>query len=120
MPVLDQGILDGVAALGSSDDFLQRLFDNFVRDAEQLFRDMARALAEGDAQAFQDLAHALKGSAASLGLHELQHLALRAQELPPARLAAEGSAHHERLQQAFDRGRRELQSAIKRRRQAVH
>lgn len=118
--VIDYKVLDGVAALGSSDDFLQRLYDNFVQDAEKLFVSMAQALKEGDSQHFLDLAHALKGSAASLGLDELQHLASQAQDMAPARVTSEGPACRERLQGAFDRGKSALQTAIQRQRHAIH
>ncbi|KRT54924.1 Signal transduction histidine kinase [endosymbiont of Ridgeia piscesae] len=79
--LVDQQILQELIALNTDGSFLQRLLDNFKRDGAEIIQLMHGALTNNDIELYRDQAHALKGSAANLGLIKLMTTASRANKI---------------------------------------
>jgi two-component system sensor histidine kinase RpfC len=118
--VIDRAMLSEVAGLGHGRDFVQKLSENFVHDGQQLMQGMADALRAGDTRHFTELAHALKGSAALLGLLELAGCAGEANRLLPDQVQSQGSDCLAQLEGAFARAKAALQTEIARVKPATH
>ena len=118
--IIDRATLTEVASLGSSRDFAQKLAENFVRDGRQLLQDMADAVNGKDAGHFIELAHALKGSAALLGLQELAGHADEANRLLPEQVELQGRDCLDRLEATFARAKSALETEIARVNPAAH
>jgi two-component system sensor histidine kinase RpfC len=88
--------------LGAGDDFLERLCTNFINDSTQLIEQMQTALAHEEYQKFQELAHALRGSAANLGLSSLETAAAKADQLPPDEIAKLGDQSYTDIKSSFE------------------
>ncbi|MGE3537608.1 MAG: ATP-binding protein [Candidatus Tectimicrobiota bacterium] len=82
-PALETTVMTALHDLsdGEEADFLTRLLESFLQDAEQRLQRLQHALDMGDAPALERTAHALKGSSATIGAEEmvaccetLQHL----------------------------------------------
>lgn len=78
MPVIDRQTLRDLEELGGGVQFLDNLVDGFARDTELLFEQIGRTIATRSMHQFRDLAHALKGSAGSVGARRLQEFSHRA------------------------------------------
>ncbi|WP_027134531.1 hybrid sensor histidine kinase/response regulator [Geminicoccus roseus] len=102
-PALDRRKLDGLAALDHGDGFVEELIDTFVAEAGELIHAIERAVAEGDAAAMRDHAHALRSSAAHVGASALFDVLLGWRGLDDARLLARGPAEVQRLQLELER-----------------
>ncbi|MDH3280277.1 MAG: response regulator, partial [Gammaproteobacteria bacterium] len=70
----DRTKLAELRALSSDDGFIKELVDTFIRDGERLISDMYEAYERGEYQRLREIAHALKGSAASIGASALFEL----------------------------------------------
>jgi two-component system, sensor histidine kinase RpfC len=77
---VDSAQLASIFAIGPNKDFGERLIAGFEADGRQLLRQMSEAVDAQDWSALRDLAHALKGSAANLGLVALREQAARLQD----------------------------------------
>ena len=99
--IIDQHVFNNVLSLASNDDFLQRLHDNFVHDGKQLIQHMQDSLSNNEHLRFKELAHALKGSAAYLGMHELADYASTANHLSDKDVALQGHTLLNQIQAAF-------------------
>ena len=111
-PIIDHSILDEVTELAPNQKFMFQLFDKLEREGRQLIQGMDDSQARGDLTQFKSLAHALKGSAANLGLAELSGLALAAEQLTATRLEDEGAAQIETLQAGLKRASSAFAEAI--------
>jgi two-component system sensor histidine kinase RpfC len=76
--VLDRRTLADLEQLGGNLQFVDNLIDGFVRDTDSLFDQLSKAIATRSTRQFRDLAHALKGSAGSVGASRLNELSNRA------------------------------------------
>jgi two-component system sensor histidine kinase RpfC len=88
--ILDRQALRDLEDLGGGLDFVANLVDGFIRDAENLFDQLEKSIAERTLRQFRDQSHALKGSAGSIGarrLHELSGRACRISERDFVRIA---------------------------------
>jgi two-component system sensor histidine kinase RpfC len=85
-PTIDVSVLHDLANLSPDPTFVKRLIDGFHSDAERLVRDITSALTERKYEAVRDLAHALKGGAASVGATQLMQLARRLEQSAPETL----------------------------------
>ena len=110
--VLNHDTINELISLAPNQDFLNRLLDKMKQDGTRLINSMSDAVNDNDAEQFSALAHALKGSAANLGLIQLQTEALTAENTPPAQLTEQGAARIDQLQSAFDLGIEELTKQI--------
>lgn len=74
---LDLFTLRELEHLGNGLPFVQELVDNFIADSNVLIDAMRSAVDEQDLETFRDCAHALKGSAGSVGAAHLQHFCIQ-------------------------------------------
>ena len=110
--IIDQEIIQQISQLAPDSEFLLRLVEKFDQDFTQILSGMTDATKGRDIEHFRHLAHALKGSAANLGLVELQGLAAEAEELTDSALPSEGSLHIEALRKAFQQAVPKLYQAL--------
>ncbi|MCW8890501.1 MAG: ATP-binding protein [Sedimenticola sp.] len=110
--ILNHDTVNELISLAPNQDFLIRLLDKMKQDGAQLITDMSAAVTENSPEQFSALAHALKGSAANLGLIQLQAEALTAERIPPAQLTEKGMPQVDSLQSVFQRGIEELGKMI--------
>jgi two-component system sensor histidine kinase RpfC len=120
LPTLNRAILNDVIALAQNNEFLYRLQENLEQEGIQLLQGMTESLECGDYAHFQDLAHALKGSAANLGLSRLADLASQAQHLPHASFLREGESSLDELRREFEQAKTALASEIGLQKPAAH
>lgn len=76
--IMDRQTLRELEELGGDLDFVADLVDGFLKDAEQTLHFLANAVRDDTPRRFRDTAHALKGSAGSIGARQLCELASRA------------------------------------------
>jgi len=106
--VIDRQTLDELISLAPDRAFLQRLLGKLKQDGRDLINDMSRAMESNDAAGFSSCAHALKGSAANLGLTRLKLAALGAERISRSELAHHGKSRLTDIRHAFDQGVAEL------------
>ncbi|MDX2456821.1 MAG: ATP-binding protein [Gammaproteobacteria bacterium] len=117
--VVDRDVLADIACIGSSSDFVQKLMQQFLHDGQQLLQGMKDALNGNDMLHFTDLAHALKGSAAYLGLLELADQASRANALVDGEPAqCRDCLQH--MEAAFVRAKAALETELEHAKPALH
>ncbi|MGF1613596.1 MAG: ATP-binding protein [Gammaproteobacteria bacterium] len=104
---LDLGKLEELKALAQDAALVQELIREFIADGERLLVQMREALATEGSQAFRDLAHALKGSAASIGARRLFECTLPA-SFPASPSVAAAKAHLQDIEATFIAVRVEL------------
>lgn len=117
---IDYTVLKEVIALGSGDDFLQRLCTNFSADSRQLLESMHEALNSRDYLHFQELAHALRGSAANLGLSDLEKAAAKADNLPLEQIPEFGRQSYAEIKSSFDLALSALNSELAKQQTVAH
>jgi PleD family two-component response regulator len=76
---IDPGVLATVEEV-SSPEFMRRLKDQFVQEAELSVSTLKQAVASGDRSAVSDTAHALKGSARIMGARRLAAFCIQVDE----------------------------------------
>ncbi len=108
VPVLDRALLDRLRQLDQEEEFLARLIEDFIVDAEQLIAELEAGAVAADAITFRDRAHALRSSAAHIGATALFELCLGWRGIGPAELAERGANYVARLRSEFERLRRAL------------
>ncbi len=75
VPLIDMEKIEELLALDSGSGLEKRIFDCFVEDSEAILAGMTAAVADQDDARLRELAHALRGSAANVGLVRLQMVA---------------------------------------------
>lgn len=105
MPRIDHGVLEGLAELGDSDQFLISLIRDFKEDSDRNVSELRRAVAEQDYAGYRDTLHAIKGSAGDLGAPRLAALCREGEALKPYDMGSE------RPQQVVDGVQAELEAA---------
>jgi two-component system sensor histidine kinase RpfC len=106
--VLDLNTLTELELLGGGPAFVRSLIDGFLRDGDGLLADMRGALDAGEHQRYRDAAHALKGSAGSVGAATVYEASGRACKLPDHQMALQGPHLLKEMRTAFDQARRAL------------
>ena len=81
IPIIDQNTLRDLEELGNGINFLSDLVTGFLKDGDNLIKRLEKALKNRNQDQFHDLAHALKGSAGSVGASQLHHYAAAACKL---------------------------------------
>ncbi|MDZ7751104.1 MAG: ATP-binding protein [Gammaproteobacteria bacterium] len=94
---LDESVLEALAAISNDAGFLDDLIAGFLEDARGALDAIAAAIARRDHDGYRDNAHALEGSASSVGANSLYHLARLASRADDAALAHDGAAMRERM-----------------------
>ena len=111
-PVLALGTLTELELLGNGPAFVRDLIEGFLRDGEGLLAEMRSALDAGEHQRYRDAAHAMKGSAGSVGAAIVYEVSGRACKLPDHQMALQGPHLLKTMRAAFDRARRALRAHI--------
>lgn len=76
--VLNDATLASLEIMGKHSTFMPELIHGFLHDTEQLLDDMQMAIKEKRYEDFKDIAHAMKGSAGSVGAQSLYDVCVRA------------------------------------------
>ena len=101
---------EALARLGGDRKFYRELLDMLLQDAPQQLRDMSEALERADAKRIEQVAHSLKGAAASLEAGPVRDTAQRLETLGrEANLSGTIEALHE-LQGQLERLRQFVQT----------
>lgn len=79
--IIDTAVIEDLAKLSRSADFLQQLTEKFFQDSELLLDDMRLAAREKNLETYREHAHALAGNAAGMGAHTLQALCVSANDI---------------------------------------
>ncbi|MGD8908585.1 MAG: ATP-binding protein [Chromatiales bacterium] len=79
--IIDIAVLEDLAKLSQTPDFLHQLVTKFYQDSEQLLDTMERAVGESQRTKYIDAAHALAGNAAGMGAHTLKAICTSAESL---------------------------------------
>ncbi|MCW8907013.1 MAG: ATP-binding protein [Sedimenticola sp.] len=106
--VVDANTVEELISLAPDQAFLQRLLGKLKQDGSELIENMSQAMDNNDAEQFSSCAHALKGSAANLGLTRLQLTALSAEEITSSELERHGKTRLGDIREAFNQGVSEL------------
>lgn len=114
LEALDLNTLTELELLGNGPGFVRDLVDGFLRDGEGLLAEMRSALDHGEHQRYRDAAHALKGSAGSVGAAAVFEVTSRACKLPDHQMALQGPHLLKEMRGAFDRARRALLAHVER------
>ncbi len=109
---LNAAILASLESLGKHTDFVARLIHGFLEDTEALLEQMQQTLLEQRYSGFKDLAHALKGSAGSVGTETLHQLATGIGRLTHDELRIQATALMHDLVNAYETARYELLSYL--------
>jgi len=72
--------LDNLASLSKSVDFMNDLIQGFLKDTEKLVKQIEIAITQENFSSVEDYAHAIKGSARSIGAVSLAHVASQIQD----------------------------------------
>jgi len=105
---LNAATLASLESLGKRSDFVARLIHGFLEDTEILLGKMQRALLEQRYSEFKDIAHALKGSAGSVGAESLHQHATGIGRLTHDELRLQATALMHDLVNAYETARYEL------------
>jgi len=71
LAIINPAALRELELIGSGSTFMPELIDGFFQDGEALLRQMEAATAAQEYETLRDLAHAMKGSAVTLGAEQL-------------------------------------------------
>lgn len=102
--VLDLKTIEELYQLAPNPGFLKRLLEKLQQDGNQVINNMSEAVVANDPARFSSEAHALKGSAANLGLIRLQAQARRAELIQQDQLSELGREQVAHLRTAFQQG----------------
>ena len=81
VPVIDVNVLDNLTSLSQDVDFMNDLIQGFLKDSKQLIENMELSLRDENYAKMQDYAHAMKGSARSIGATALAEYASKIHNL---------------------------------------
>ncbi len=117
--ILDHNVIEALVNLSDDASFLKRLVRGYSRDGEALLLEFASLLRQyqnsedrGPLARISQLAHALKGSSAQIGLMPLSRLAAELQQDSLETLSTSGWHRHETLTTLFDQSVQELQLQV--------
>ena len=107
-PVIDRRMLATLTRLGRESDFVTSLIEDFLRDGEQLLKELEAAATERQTREFRDVMHGLRGSAVNIGAMRLYHLLLSYRDVEPKDVAQHGSDYVGKIKHEFS----ELRDAL--------
>lgn len=110
---LNYETLAHLKALGTSNDFLDKLVHMFLEDNTTLLHDMRRAAEAKRFDEVRSLAHALKGSAGSVGLDRLTMLCHELQRAQEGDLRMKSTTYIEQIRSEFEAARGALLAYLK-------
>jgi len=109
---IDPAQLESLRSLACDEGFAERLLASFADDGRELLANIASALDRGDWGRARDQAHALKGSAANLGLTRLREQAVGLERDSDTELSTKGTQRLESLSRELERGLDTLRGEI--------
>jgi two-component system sensor histidine kinase RpfC len=112
-PPVDQDVLNDLARISPDPTFVERLIVGFHSDTERLVSELVEAISQRHYEAVKDIAHALKGGAASVGATQLAQLARRFEKANHDSLRLKAAQWIEELRQTSRRALVELDKRIK-------
>jgi two-component system sensor histidine kinase RpfC len=103
VPALESHVIEELSKLSSDPTFMDRLMKGFHADTTRLVSELSDALSQRKYSEAKDVAHALKGGAASVGASQLVHIATRIEKSTPEALRMRSVQIIEELVQASNR-----------------
>lgn len=113
---IDRATLKDLETLGSGLNFVADLVTSFLEDGDILIKRLEQLREDNRRNAFRDVAHALKGSAGSVGARRVYELAAHACKLNDRQFEVEAAAAVSELRQAFELARGALLDYLSERR----
>ena len=113
--VLNDATLASLEIMGKRSTFLPELIHGYLRDTEQLLADMETALREKRYADFKDIAHAMKGSAGSVGAQTLYDLCATVPDIADDVLRSKASSLMHDLVTQYESTRYELIAYLEKR-----
>lgn len=117
--VIDEEVLDNLASIAHDSQFMCDLIDGFLMDNTESLEKMQIAMQQKDYEQFRDLAHAITGSARSIGAHRLGRLCSEVNRMTDDKLNAEAAERLESIHEAMEATRSELLAYRERQASAV-
>ena len=118
--LLDYQKLDELRALALTSGFLKRVVNGFINEGQTCLGTMREALAAKHYQQFKDAAHAMKGSARSIGAYPLGERAQRAEQATHSELQKEGAVLMAEIEQSFSATSSALNTRLEELKEAGH
>jgi len=106
--IIDEEVLDNLANIAHDSQFMCDLIDGFLMDNTESLEKMHVAMKHKDHEQFRDLAHAITGSARSIGAHRLGRLCSEVNRMTDEKLNTEAPERLESIQEAMEATRSEL------------
>ncbi|MDH3258517.1 MAG: ATP-binding protein [Deltaproteobacteria bacterium] len=106
--VLDADVIKELRSLGGNSEFVGKIIRTFLRSAEQTLWEMKRAVTNGNADAFRNLTHALKGSSGQIGAMALMDECERGGRINYAEFDENGAITLKAVEREFSRARAAL------------
>jgi HPt (histidine-containing phosphotransfer) domain-containing protein len=72
--IIDYAVIDELSLLSDDNKFIKTLIYSFISDTKSLLISMEKALSENNVESYLEFAHALKGSAGSIGALQIHNL----------------------------------------------
>jgi two-component system sensor histidine kinase RpfC len=113
--VLNDATLASLEIMGKRSSFMPELIHGFLQDTEQLLEDMEKAMREKRYKDFKDLAHAMKGSAGSVGAQTLYDICSNMPGMPDEELLKKASSLMHDLITQYESARYELLAYLEKR-----
>ena len=111
-PSTDLTKLAELASLSHDSRFLEELVFSFLQDGAQLIGEMKDALGQGEILRMKEVAHAFKGSAASLGATRLYETGIKLSDLSVAGFREEGEGLLDQAENEFSLVSEELRTYL--------
>lgn len=102
--VVDHATLARLRQLGGA-DFCFDVTKTFLLDGAEILQELRRAVHEEDDEAFRDLVHALRSSAANVGAFVIYEICLQLRDVDRDDLLLQGQEHVEQIARNFERVR---------------
>jgi two-component system sensor histidine kinase RpfC len=113
--VLNDATLASLEIMGKRSSFIPELIHGFLHDTEGLLESMEKALRAKRYEDFKDLAHAMKGSAGSVGAQSLYDVCSSISGIPDEMLGKQASVLMHDLVTQYESARYELLAYLERR-----
>ena len=118
-PLINTATLRDLEELGGDLQFVDSLIEGFLRDTEGLFEQINKVMVTRATRQFRDLAHALKGSAGSVGASRLQELSNRACRISDRDFARMAPIAVSQMRSTFAESRHALNAYLRERRERI-
>jgi two-component system sensor histidine kinase RpfC len=116
---LDLSVLQEMAKLSGSNDFVVRLVWTFLKSGKEKVRDLETGVSTGDVESVRRAAHSLKGNAGQIGAYGLMRACERFSRIGAPELERYGRDHFDGVREEFVRVRAALDQYLQRRDSAV-